>query len=77
MSEKWQMKFNVDKCRVLHIRNNNQYTKYTTNGSELSKVSHEKDLGVTIGNDLKPSKHCSTVGKTATKLVDFIRRTFE
>ena len=27
-SEKWQLKFIVDKCKVLHIWNNNQYTKY-------------------------------------------------
>ena len=76
-SEKWQIKFNIDKCKVLHIGNNNLYTKYTMNGSELTKVSHEKDLGVTINNDLKPSKHCSDVIKTANKLVDFIGRTLE
>ena len=44
---------------------------------ELSKVNHEKDLGVTISNDLKPSKHCSDVVKTANKVVGFIGRTFE
>ena len=71
------MKFNVDKCKVLHISNNNQYTKYTMNGSELSKVNHEKDLGITISNDLKPGKYCSGVIKKANKLVSFIGRAFE
>ena len=71
-SEKWQLKFNVNKCKVLHISNNNQYTKYTMNSLKLSKVSHEKDL-VT---NLKPDKHCSDV-KKANKLVGFIRRTLE
>ena len=47
------------------------------NGSELSKVNHEKDLEVTISNDLKPDKHCSDAIKTANKLVGFIGRTFE
>ena len=61
----------------MHISNNNQYTKYTMNGSELSKVSHKKDLGISISNDLKPSKHCSDVVKKANKLVGFIGRTFE
>ena len=42
-SKKWQIKFNVDKCKVLHIVSNNQFTKYTMNDSELSKVNHEKD----------------------------------
>ena len=52
------MIFNVDKYKVLHIDNNNQYTKYTMNGSEFSKVIHEKGLGITISNDLKSGKHC-------------------
>ena len=47
------------------------------NVSKLFKVNHEKDLGVTISNDLKPSKHCSDAIKTANKLVGFIGRTFE
>ena len=71
------MKFNVDKCKALHFENNNQYIKYTMNGFELSRVSHEKDLEVIISNDLKPCKHCSNVLKTANKLVGFIGRTFE
>ena len=71
------MKFNTYKWKILHIGNNNHHKKYTTNGSELSKVSHEKDLGVTISNDLKPSKHCSDVIKTPNKLFGFIEKTFE
>ena len=61
----------------MHIRNNKHYTIYTVIGSKLSKVDHEKDLVVTICNDLKPSKHCSDVVKTANKLVGFIGRTFK
>ena len=76
-SKKLQVKFNVDMCKILHIRNNNQYTKYTRNGSKLSKVSHEKDFGVIIGNDLKPSRHCSDVVKETNKLVRFIGRISE
>ena len=72
------MKFNVDKCKVMYIGNNNHYTKYTMNCSELFKVSNEKYLVVTISNDLKPSKHCSDlVKKKVNKLFGFIGRTFE
>ena len=60
----------------MHIGNNNHDTNYTMNGSELSKVSHKKDLRITISNDLKPSEHCSDAIKTANKLVGFICRTF-
>ena len=47
------------------------------NGSEASKVSHEKDSEITLSKDLEYSKHCSDVVKTANKLVGFIGRTFE
>ena len=57
---------------MLHIGNNDHYTKYTMNGPELSKISHEKDLRVSINNDLKPYKHSSDVVKTFNKLVGFI-----
>lgn len=76
-SKKWQMKFNYDKCKVLHVGNNNDQTNYSMNDTELVKVCQEKDLGVIISNDLKPSKHCTEVVKTANKLVGFIGRTFE
>ena len=50
------MFFNVDKCKVLHIGNRNVQANYTMNGKQLAKVEQEKDLGVVISSDLKPSK---------------------
>ena len=47
------------------------------NGKQLAKVEQEKDLGVVISSDLKPSKQCSEVVKTANKLIGFIGRSFE
>ena len=76
-ANKWQMKFNVDKCKVLHIGKRNDHVQYSMNGQQLSAVTKEKDLGVTISNDLKPSQQCSEVVKTANKLVGFIGRVFE
>ena len=76
-SNKWQMTFNLNKCKVLHIGNNNDRHNYSMNGIELLKVNEEKDLGVTISSDLKPGKHCTEVVKTANKLIGFIGRTFE
>ena len=76
-ASKWQMKFNVEKCKVLHIGSNNDHVQYSMNGQQLSTVSKEKDLGIIISNDLKPSQHCSEVFKTANKLVGFIGRAFD
>ena len=76
-ANKWQMKFNVDKCKVLHIGSSNDHVQYEMNGQILGAVNKEKDLGVTISSDLKPAQHCSEVVKTANKLVGFIGRAFE
>ena len=47
------------------------------NGIQLAKVEQKKDLGIVISSDLKPSKQCSEVVKTANKLAGFIGRSFE
>ena len=62
---------------MLHIGNRNVQANYTMNGKQLAKVEQEKDLGVVISSDLKPSKQCSEVVKTANKLIGFIGRSFE
>ena len=76
-ANEWQMKFNIEKCKVLHIGSNNNKLLYSMNGQQLSAVNKEKDLGVLVTNDLKPGQHCSQVVKTANKLVGFIGRVFE
>ena len=75
-SNKWQMKFNIDKCHVLHIGNQNPQATYKMNNTPMTSVDKEKDLGVIVSADLKPSKHCTEVVKTANKLVGFIGRSF-
>ena len=75
--ENWQMKFNIEKCKVLHIGSNNVQANYTMNNVPLSSAEKEKDLGVIVTKDLKPSQHCTQTVKTANKLVGFIGRTFE
>ena len=44
-ANKWQTKFNVDKCKVLHIRRNNDHVQYSINGKLLSAVNKEKESG--------------------------------
>jgi len=40
------MEFNVDNCKVMHVGNRDDSCTYYMEGSELTKVSYEKDLGV-------------------------------
>lgn len=50
------MLFNVDKCKVMHIGQNNKKVNYQMNGKYLEEVTDERDLGAVIQNDLKCSK---------------------
>ena len=75
-SSNWQMPFNVDKCKVMHIGYNNQNARYTLQGKEIQSVDQEKDLGVIISNDFKFSKQCIKAEKSAQKMVGYIKRQF-
>ena len=73
----WQMSFNADKCKVLHVGYLNEKANYSMNGTQLKNVNRETDLGVTISSNLKPSQQCSEVVKKANKIIGFIGRSFE
>ena len=47
-SEEWQMKFNVNKCKVMHLGYKIPSYEYSLNGEVLIDTEDEIDLGVTI-----------------------------
>ena len=57
-AKKWQMEFNVSKCKTMHFGKKNFGYKYSMNGHALEEVATEKDLGVTFSSDLKSATHC-------------------
>ena len=73
----WQMSFNVDKCKVIHVGYNNKCNKYRLGNTELKSADNEKDLGVIIDNTLKFSKQCSTAVKSANRTLGLIKRTIK
>ena len=44
------MKFNVNKCNVMHYGFNNPLYEYLMNGEVLIDTEKERDLGVAIHN---------------------------
>ncbi|MCD9088845.1 hypothetical protein, partial [Stenotrophomonas sp. SY1] len=76
-SEKWLMKFNTSKCKVMHIGKNNSKCDYKLFGNSLTKENSEKDLGVIISNDLKSSKQCISASEKANKILGLITRSFD
>ena len=73
----WQMEFNASKCKVLHFGSNNPLLDYSVGSNVLETVTVEKDLGVTISNDLKPEKHINEVILKANRILGMIYRNIE
>ena len=74
-SEVWQMRFNVDKCKVMHLGKRNAGGSYVMNGGTLREVNEERDLGVRITSDLKATAQCNYVCSKANRVLGMIRRT--
>jgi len=55
----------------------NQGTKYKLGNEEIPQDSEEKDLGVILTDDCKPSKQCAAAAKKAMNKMRVIKRTFE
>ena len=60
---KWQMLFNLGKCKCLHARQGNLGVNYKVGNTILGTNVKEKDLGVTISVDMNVSKQLQRVIK--------------
>ena len=75
-AEEWGMKFNLPKCKIMHLGRSNPCYEYTMDGVKLAVIEEEKDIGVTIQRNLKPSKHCKRVAGTASAVLRQLTRNF-
>jgi hypothetical protein len=75
-SRRWGMEFNIPKCKIMHVGRNNPKYKYSINGQELSVVEEEKDIGVIVQNNLKPTKQCEKASNMAAAVLRQIERNF-
>ncbi len=55
-SEKWQIFFNFDKCKVMHTGCRNSNYAHNMRGKPLRTVKEASDPGVPISSVLKPTK---------------------
>ena len=70
------MSFNVSKCVVMHVGKKNIRYTYKMNVVDLSEVKEEKDLGVWMEEDMKPSKQCKMAAQSTNWALGQLSRAF-
>ena len=71
-----RMKFNVNKCKVMHIGYNNPSYQYLMNDKVLFDREEERHLGVTIYKSLKQSCHIAHCVKRDNQMFGMIIKSF-
>jgi len=75
-SQEWQMLFNIEKCKVMHMGAKNKCEKYTLINRDLSMVKEERDLGVIVNDTFKVAKQCLVASKKGNQVLGMISRSF-
>ena len=76
LAEKWGMKFNIQKCHILHLGRNNLLFEYTLGEDKVACVEEEKDIGVLITSSLKPGRKCEQAAGVANRILSQVLRAF-
>ena len=65
----WQMPLQSKKCKVMHVGRDNPGFTYKISGHTLESVGSEKDLGITLSQDLKVSDQCVQAYSRANRIL--------
>lgn len=65
-ADTWGMRFNVEKCHILHIGKNNPKYSYQMHGKTISVSTEECDIGFLVTDNLKAGRQCEKAAHTAT-----------
>ncbi|CAM5141001.1 unnamed protein product [Natator depressus] len=69
-----RMKFNSEKCKVMHLEINNKNFSYKLGTHQLEVTEEEKDLGVLVDHRMTMSCQCDMAVKKANAVLGCIRR---
>ena len=79
-TRKWQLHFNEEKYKVMHLKQYNHHYDYTiTSGGEdttMGETINERDLGLQTDRDLKFDQQVEMVANKANKMLGLIKRSF-
>ena len=67
-AQTWQMQFNTNKCKVMHVGHRNERAIYNMCNHRLEEVEEEKYLGVLIHRTLSVSNNCAVAVKKANQM---------
>ncbi|CAM5148359.1 unnamed protein product [Eretmochelys imbricata] len=68
-----RMKFNSEKCKVMHLGINNKNFSYKLGTHQLEETEEEKDLGVLVDDRMTMSHQCDMAVKKANVVLGCIR----
>ena len=71
-ADKWQMLFNKDKCKCLHIGQANAKKNYPL--AVLLSTERDKDVWVVVSSDMKVSEQCGIAARKGNQILGLIRR---
>jgi hypothetical protein len=77
----WKMKFNNEKCKVMHIGKKNKLYEYSMpinfiERKNLGTTEGERDLGIIISNNLKWKCQTQKAANKANAILGVLKRTF-
>ena len=76
-SHSWQLNFNKEKCKHLHLGRVILPDDYRLLDQALGRIEYETDLGVQVDNQLKFQIHINTAVKKANRMLGVIKRNFK
>ena len=68
------MKFNIAKCKVVHIGAKNSGAEYKMEDKKLDEIIAEKDSRVIINSSLKVGKQCGKPPGKGNQILELIKR---
>ena len=72
----WCIKFNTEKCKVLHVECNNPLQSYTMEGIPRADVDIECNIRVIVSNRIKPISQCVEAEWRASAVLTQISKAF-
>ena len=75
-SEDWLLRFNINKCVVMHYGSSNTKRPLFINGIKLSESESERDLGVIFNINLKWKDQVTTAIGKANQMLGRIKKSF-